>query len=155
MSSNTTKRTANLGESNVIRAAFNESDSSLQINGFLAGKKGHKVTLQLETPTSEVFRFYDITASISMDISGTNVSNIPAISLQNLEIGTHILTSHLDYDVTIASIDKVAKTAVLSAAADISGVAVPCKVGNLLLKYKLIYDNSSKDNLLDAENITE
>lgn len=57
----TTKEPSQLASQNVLRAAFNDVDATLTVNGFLVGKVGRKVEQAISTTTvtddTETFTF--------------------------------------------------------------------------------------------------
>lgn len=61
--SRTTKRGTRKDGMQTLQMAFNDVDASLTTNGFLVGKIGHKVTLEITTTTvsndSELYTFLD------------------------------------------------------------------------------------------------
>jgi hypothetical protein len=61
--SKTTKKGTRKDGMQTLQMAFNDVDASLTTNGFLVGKVGHKVTLQITTTTTlgdtEVYSFLD------------------------------------------------------------------------------------------------
>jgi hypothetical protein len=63
MSTKTTKRSTRKDGMQVLQMSYNDVDASLTTNGFLVGKVGHKVTLEIQTTTSagdsELYTFFD------------------------------------------------------------------------------------------------
>ena len=61
--SRTTKRGTRKDGMQTLQMAFNDVDESITTNGFLVGKVGHKVTLEIVTTTvlgdSELYTFLD------------------------------------------------------------------------------------------------
>lgn len=61
--SRTTKRGTRKDGMQTLQMAFNDVDASITTNGFLVGKIGHKVTLEIVTTTvlgdSELYTFLD------------------------------------------------------------------------------------------------
>jgi hypothetical protein len=59
----TTKRSTRKDGMQTLQMAFNDTDASITTNGFLVGKVGHKVTLQVTTTSSsndtEIYTFLD------------------------------------------------------------------------------------------------
>jgi hypothetical protein len=59
----TTKRGTRKDGMQTLQMAYNDVDASITTNGFLVGKIGHKVTLQITTTTiandSELYSFMD------------------------------------------------------------------------------------------------
>lgn len=49
MSNSTTKRVSDLSSENVFRAAANDHDGSLNVNGYLAGKVGRRIEQTIAT----------------------------------------------------------------------------------------------------------
>lgn len=63
MANSTSKRTSDKSGDQALRAAYNDADASIAVNGFLVGKVGHKVTMALDETTvaddTEVYTFTD------------------------------------------------------------------------------------------------
>lgn len=61
--SKTTKKSTRKDGMQTLQMAYNDVDASLTTNGFLVGKVGHKVTLDIQTTTvtndTEVYSFFD------------------------------------------------------------------------------------------------
>jgi hypothetical protein len=59
----TTKKSTRKDGMQTLQMAFNDTDASITTNGFLVGKVGHKVTLEVATTSSsndtEVYTFLD------------------------------------------------------------------------------------------------
>lgn len=59
----TTKQPTKLDYEQSIQGAYNDVNATLSVDGFLAGKVGHKVALAITTTTvlddTEVYSFYD------------------------------------------------------------------------------------------------
>lgn len=63
MANTTTKKASDMSFENVLRAAANKEDGSITVNGFLAGKIGHRVEMTIGTTNvandTEQYDFYD------------------------------------------------------------------------------------------------
>lgn len=63
--SKTSKRSTRKDGMQTLQMAYNDVDASLTTNGFLVGKVGHKVTLDIQTTTvindTELYSFFDNT----------------------------------------------------------------------------------------------
>lgn len=63
--SKTTKRSTRKDGMQTLQMAYNDVDASLTTNGFLVGKVGHKVTLDIQTTSvtndTELYSFFDNT----------------------------------------------------------------------------------------------
>lgn len=61
----TSKRSTRKDGMQTLQMAYNDVDASLTTNGFLVGKVGHKVTLEIQTTTvtndTELYSFFDNT----------------------------------------------------------------------------------------------
>lgn len=61
----TSKRSTRKDGMQTLQMAYNDVDASLTTNGFLVGKVGHKVTLNIQTTTvtndTELYSFFDNT----------------------------------------------------------------------------------------------
>lgn len=150
---NTGKPLAATNADNVLRQAFNKEDASVTVNGFLAGRDGRRITLEMPSVSVEVWRMYEKVTNDSVDITGANVSNISSNVINLIEVGQHVLTTYTDYDITVLSVDRTAGTAVLSATPATTGVGVTANFNKLLFKYQLTYDSGAKENLMDAERV--
>jgi hypothetical protein len=61
----TTKKSSRKDGIQTLQMAFNDQDASITTSGFLTGKIGHKITLQIQTTNvsddTELYSFYDET----------------------------------------------------------------------------------------------
>ena len=64
----TSKTFTEYDQQQVIKKVYNP-DGTLGVNGFLAGKVGHKVRLEQVSATVDVFRFYDIQLTTTGNLS--------------------------------------------------------------------------------------
>ncbi len=71
---NTTKRLSDVDANSALRGAFNDSDMSLTINGYLAGTVGRKVTMAISTTSVS-----NDTETYTFSENGTNLYAIKVI----------------------------------------------------------------------------
>jgi hypothetical protein len=68
MANESTKKKSNRDANQTLQYAFNDVDNTLSINGFIAAKVGHKVTLEITTTLigsdTEIYRFFDDNAQL-------------------------------------------------------------------------------------------
>lgn len=89
MANTTTKRTSDLSFENVLRKSANEADGSLTVNGFLAGKIGHRVEMTIGTTNvandTEQYDFYDVAVLLySIEVIYTDATRETLMSAERI-----------------------------------------------------------------------
>lgn len=148
--SETTKTLSEKDYAQVIQKSAN-NDGTLGVNGFLAGKIGHKFTRTTVSSTIEDFRFLDVvsTKTGTTSITSPIITGLP--STLDLKIGQYVYGIGIPANAKILTIDSSTQVT-LDQNATASG-SISLKFANLLQNLRITYDNSTHDNVDDAERI--
>lgn len=148
--SDTTKQLSNLDANQVLKQSAN-NDGTLGVNGFLAGKVGHKLTRTVVSSTVDDFRFFDIIVTKQGTITSGSaiISNLE--TTKSLVVGQYVFNSNIPANTTILSIDGPSQVT-LSANAT-GSASTNLKFANLLQRLQITYSNSAHDDINEAERM--
>jgi len=134
----------------VLQSTYNDNEKTLSINGFVAGKIGHKITITNFSTTIDDVRFLDVINT--QTATTTNLNPVLTMaSTAGLVAGMYIYGVGIPANTTILSVDSLIQvTMSLNATAS---APVTTKFANLLSTLRIIYDDVAHSNVLDVERI--
>ena len=147
-----TKPFSEYDQQQVIKKA-GSNDGSLQVNGFVNGKVGHRITRTQVQPNPAIddYRFLDVVHTLN----GTTTSGLATVTGINtttaLKVGQYVIGSGIPANTTIISVDSSSQIT-LSATATASAT-VSIKYANLLQRLRIEYDDAARTNVDAAERL--
>lgn len=146
----TTKPFSEQSQEQVIKKAQN-NDGTLGINGFVAGKVGHKIRKTTVSGTQEDYRFFDIVNTSDATTSSGQPTLTNIVSTLNLLVGQYVFGTDIPDNTTILSIDSQTQVTLSNNATGSSTTTV--KFANLLQRLRIEYNNSDHDEFIDCERL--
>lgn len=148
----TTKPLSDFDHQQVIKKSAT-NDGSLQVNGFVNGKVGHKIsrTEVQASPAIDDYRFLDVVQTIS----STTASGLPTISgiitTSNLIVGQYVFGTGIPANSTILTIDGPNDITISQNATATATVSV--KYANLLQRLRIEYSDDLRSNVDAVERL--
>lgn len=150
------KSLSNLDANQVLKAAHNENNSTLGVDGYIAGKPGRRI-VRADTASLPVglygddFSYYDIVEyRLGSLVSASSVATIS--STTDIEIGQYISNPNLPVNTYVVSVDSPIQIT-LSANSNTTVSSVSLGIANLLMKVRVLYSDSDKTVLSSVERV--
>lgn len=152
----TSKRMSDQSADQVLMTIFNENDATISTSGFLDGKVGTRIkTINITATMDENQYFDEINIQTATFTTGSPVVGVTNTDL--LQVGQYVFldigTTGITTGTRILSINYT--TSEVTMTANFTGVTGPYTghFANLLKRIRLLYDNATHDNLLEASRV--
>lgn len=147
-----TKPFSEYDQQQVIKKA-GSNDGSLQVNGFVNGKVGHRITRTQVQPNPAIddYRFLDVVQTINGNTSNALPTVTGIVTTTNLKVGQYVIGSGIPANTTILSIDSSSQITLSQNATATATVSL--KYANLLQRLRIEYDDAARTNVDAVERL--
>lgn len=148
------KRLSERDANQVLQAAANLNDNSLNVSGFVNAKVGHRITFTnvQSSPAIDDYRFLDmVNTETGTTTNGSAVITGVTNAVEDIQVGQYVFGTGIPANTTVLSVDS--NTQITLSANATASASVSIRFGNLLYRIRVEYDTGTRDNVVDVERL--